>query len=394
MSFTVIIYMLFFSSTTFAENCQCPVIQCDPCQRSLRLGTETLSCGYTGKMECDKVVCENVDNYFQCLAGEAPIFVPPQNLMTRITEPLDPADKKPQPIDFNKLAEKVEIKEVAEEVFLEPKQTVVPEKTVQRKPAAVETKIKPMVFSVENVAGKTLLNKKKLKKKITLAVPFELEAKEKNQVTIKNQKSHVVINMSSRTSLKIRAEEDVVWFEMQKGDAVFKIKDAKWVHAVDMGQWRFGKKSGTFGVSRSGDLYTLLNEDEEGFLRRNELIANVQKIPAKKMIQMTTEDGIFAFRDTKSEPIKKPKYQMSPVMPSAEARSVASEKNLCASPEASFESCAWKCFGARTKDKKCGMSKNSQCVRFTCSADGLWKFPTMASGSECSADIVRVGSCQ
>ncbi|MBY0385053.1 hypothetical protein K2X05_07830 [bacterium] len=394
MSLALIINMLFFSSTIFADSCQCPVIQCDPCQRPLRLGTEMLACGYTGKMECDKVVCENVDNYFQCLAGEPAIYVPPQNLMTRITEPLDPADKKPQPIDFNKLAEKVEIKEIAQDVFLEPKPSVPKEKISVRKPASVEIKEKPIFFSVVNTAGKTLLNKKPLKKKITLAVPFELNAKEKNQVTIKNQSSHVVINMSAQTSLKIRAEEDVVWFEMQKGDAVFKIKDSQWVHAVDMGQWRFGKKSGSFGLSRTGELYTLLNEDEEGFLRRNELISNVQKIPPKKMIQMTVQDGIFAFRDTQVAKIKKPTYQMSPMMASADARSVASEKTLCAAPEASFESCAWKCFGARAKDKKCGQSKNSQCVRFTCSADGLWKLPTMASGSECSADVVRVGSCQ
>lgn len=388
--------MLFFSSLGIADNCQCPVIQCDPCQRPLRLGTEMLACGYTGKMECDKVVCENVDNYFQCLAGEPAVYIPPQNLMTRITEPVDPADKKPQPIDFNKLAEKVEIKEVAQDVFLEPKPESQPvsEKISVRKPAAVEEKIQAVMFTVENTAGKTFVNKKQLKKKITLSVPFEIIAKEKNQITIKNPNSHVVVNMSAQTSLKIRAEEDVVWFEVQKGDAVFKMKDSRWVHAVDMGQWRFGKRSGSFGLSRSGELYTLLNEDGEGFLRRNELIANVQKIPAKKMIQMTVQDGIFAFKDTRQESVKKPSYQMLPVMSTAEARSVASENNLCSAPEANFESCAWKCFGAGSKDKKCGLSKNSRCVRFTCSADGLWKLPTIASGSECSADVVRVGSCQ
>ncbi len=390
----IFVFPFLFSASVFAESCQCPVVQCDPCQRPLRLGTEEISCGLLGKMECDKVVCENVDNFFQCLAGEPALFTPPQNPQTRITEPKDPAENKAQPIDFQKLSSTVKVEVVNDQVFMEPQEAPVVEKAVSRSLASVDKKPEPFRFEIEKVVGAVQVNKKTFKKSMKVVSSFELVASQKSEVILRGTLGQVKLKLSPHSHLKIRGDDDVLWVDLVKGDVVYSIQEAKVLTAVDLGGWRFGKRLGSFGLSRTATLITLLNEEREGFLRRNELIASAQKIEPRKVMQFSLEEGVVAVRDVEISGKSRPVYKMgSPLMPVADARSLASEK-LCAGPEASFESCAWKCFGAGGKDKKCGAHKNSQCVRFTCSADGQWKLPTMATSTECSVDVVRVGSCQ
>lgn len=387
-------FLFLFSSSLFAESCQCPVVQCDPCQRPLRLGTEELSCGLMGKMECDKIVCENVDNFFQCLAGEPALYIPPQNPMTRITEPVDPAEKRPQPIDFQKLSQSVQVEVVNDQVLMEPVEKVKSEKQISRQLASVEKKPEPFRFEIEKKSGSLQVNQKSFKKSVQAVSSFELTSKDKSEVLIRGKWGRVSLKLSPQSAVKIRGDEDVLWVDLHKGDMIFAIQEAKVLTAVDLGEWRFGKRTGSFGLSRSRDLVTLLNEEQDGFLRRNELIAIAQKIVPQKMLQFSVLDGVVAVRDkVVVRPAPRVYKMTSPLMSVAEARSPSSE-NLCLGPEAHFESCAWKCFGAGVKDKKCGVQKNSQCVRFTCAADGQWKLPTMAVSSECSVDVVRVGDCQ
>lgn len=389
-------FLHLFSSVASAESCQCPVVQCEPCQRPLRLGVEELTCGVASKINCNKVVCENVDNFFQCLAGEPAIYVPPHDPLAKITEPRDPAEKIPQPIDFDRLSSKVKIDVLGNEVMMEPKEEPKISQRPTRGLASEESFVAPIYkFEVQTISGTVLVNKKKFKKKMWIHAPFFIAAMEKSEVIVKSAQSEFRLKMTSKTDVGLRAEDGVLWLDLQKGDAFLHIQKSQLALAMDLGSWRFGKRAGSFGISRSKGLFTIMNEDSSGFLRRNELIAKAQIIEPKKVVQVDLEDGVLALRDTKIENKVRPVYQLSsPLMASAEARTPASSDNLCAAPEAGFESCAWKCFGAGPKDKKCGLKKNSQCVRFTCSADGLWKLPTLATSTECSSEIIRVGTCK
>lgn len=395
----VIPFVLLFSSAAFAESCECPTVQCEPCQRPLRLGFEELSCGMVSKISCSKIVCENVDNFFQCLAGEAPVYIPASDPLTKITEPRDPAEKIPQPINFDTLSAKVKVDVIGNEVMMEPKDEpkVNPKdkKNFQRNLASVDSEtITVHKFEVQTVSGTVLVNQTKFKKSMGIKTPFELSSQEKSDVVIQGAQNQLRLKMTGKTKLRIRSEEDVLWVDLEQGDAFFQIQKSQMVLAMDLGAWRFGKKVGSFGISRSKGVFTIMNDESSGFLRRNELIAKAQIIEPKKVVQVDLQEGILALRDSQSENKSRPEYQLSsPLISRAEARTPASD-TLCAAPEAAFETCAWKCFGAGPKDTKCGLKKNSQCVRFTCSADGLWKLPTMATSTECSSSIIRVGTCQ
>jgi hypothetical protein len=259
--------------------------------------------------------------------------------------------------------------------------------------ASVEP-VKEASFYLENIAGAFFLNKQKVKKNVKTKSPFSVSAPQDVEMMIHAPQSRWVLKLTKGSQISFRYEDDVLWADIKKGHAFFNIKESQQVHALELGEWRFGKRSGSFGVSRVGESVTVLNEEVEGFLRKNELIAKVEKIEPQRSLQFSDSDGLVAARDHKKEAPVQKKYQMPQVlMPEAQARSLAAEE-FCQAPQGAYESCAWKCFGAGAKESKCGLSKKSQCVRFTCSADKQWKLPTPVTGSECSVDIIRVGACR
>ncbi|MBY0452879.1 MAG: hypothetical protein K2P92_07580 [Bdellovibrionaceae bacterium] len=363
------------------------------------LGVEDVKCGATGKGVCNKYICENVDNFFQCLAGEKPVYISPRDFTSRLTEPRDPAEQKPEAIDFSKFSENAEVNLQKEVVASEVKKSVVPKVKVEpvRTLASLMPEPVPISFQVTSHFGKTEINNKKLKKPVVVRSLFIVKAREKSEITVAGAKSHFTVKMTAGSEWSARTDDDVLWLNVKKGDIVVSLGKTELVHAVDVGLWRLAKRQGVFGVSVQQNLYTLLNDEGPGYLRRNELISTAQLIEPKKLIQISTDEGILAVKDIQPAPAAKTRFEMPNNGPSTH-RGVASANNvsqdLCASPAASFESCAWKCFGVGTKDKKCGQAKNSHCIRFTCSADGLWKLPTTATPTECAADTVRVGVCQ
>lgn len=396
--------LLLFSTAAFAESCLCPQVQCEPCQRLILLGVEDVKCGATGKGSCNKYICENVDNFFQCLAGENPVHATPKDFMSRLTEPQDPAEKKPQAIDFTKFSQNAEVNLQKEDVTPEVKKSVVPKVKVEpvRTLASLMPKPEVTTFQVASTFGKVEINNKKLKKPAPVQSFFSVKAKDKSEISVAGAKSHFTVKMTAGSEWSARTDDDVLWLSVKKGDIVVSLKKTELVHAVDAGLWRMAKREGVFGVSVQQNIYTILNDEGPGYLRRNELISTAQLIEPKKLIQLSADEGILAVKDTQQPPQAKTRFEM-PQNGQSSHRGVASaekvsddkaSQELCALPAGAFESCAWKCFGVGAKDKKCGQAKNSQCIRFTCSADGLWKLPTTATPTECAADTVRVGVCQ
>ncbi len=391
--------LLLFSTSAFAESCLCPQVQCEPCQRLILLGVEDVKCGATGKGSCNKYICENVDNFFQCLAGESPVHASPKDFMSRLTEPQDPAEKPPQAIDFKKLSETAEINLQNEEVAPAVKKLVLPK--VKEEPvrtlASMLPKPQPITFQVTSVYGKVEINLKNLKKPVPVQSSFSVKARDKSEISIAGAKSQFTVKMTAGSEWSARTDDDVLWLDLKKGDIVVSLGKTELVHAVDAGLWRLAKREGVFGVSVQQNIYSILNDEGPGYLRRNELISTAQFIEPKRLIQLSTDEGILAVKDTQQAPTAKNRFEM-PINRQSNIRGVASteksSQELCALPAGIFESCAWKCFGVGAKDKKCGQAKNSQCIRFTCSADGLWKLPTTATPTECAADTVRVGVCQ
>ncbi len=390
-------FVLLFSSSGLAENCLCPQVQCDPCQRVVLLGVEELACSAGAKSTCDKYVCENVDNFFQCLAGEKPVYASPQDVISRLTEPRDPAEEKPETIDFRKFAEKENI-DVQEEPVTVPstKPSVVKMEPV-RSLASYLPPPEKVDFEVTVRFGKVEINQKKISKPVRVKSSFVVKAREKSEIVIRGLKSHFTVKMSAGSQWSANTSEDVLWLKPLQGEMVVSIKNTDLVHAVDTGLWRLAKRQGVFGVSVQKNVFTLLNDEGAAYLRRNELISSVQTIEPQKIIQLSTEEGILAMKDAKAPEVFKEKFKMPNHLRTSQ-RGIASgepiSQELCSTPAGTFESCAWKCFGSGAKDKKCGQAKNSQCIRFTCSADGLWKLPTSATPSECVVDTVRVGVCQ
>ena len=394
-----VILLLLFSTSAFAESCLCPQVQCEPCQRLILLGVEDVKCGATGKGSCNKYICENVDNFFQCLAGESPVHASPKDFMSRLTEPQDPAEKKPEAIDFNKMSQAAEINLQNEEVaptVKKPALLKIKEEPV-RTLASMLPKPQPISFQVTSVYGKVEINRKNLKKPVPVQAAFSVKARDKSEISIAGSKSQFTVKMTAGSEWSARTDDDVLWLDLKKGDIVVSLSKTELVHAVDAGLWRLAKREGVFGVSVQQNIYSILNDEGPGYLRRNELISTAQLIEPKRLIQLSTDDGILAVKDTQQAPAAKKRFEM-PINRQSNLRGVAStEKSsevLCALPAGIFESCAWKCFGIGANDKKCGQAKNSQCIRFTCSADGLWKLPTTATPTECAADTVRVGVCQ
>ncbi len=394
-------FVLVFSTPALADNCACPPVQCEPCQRPVQFGIEEVRCGSGEKGFCNKFVCENVDNFFQCLAGEKPIHAAPQDLMSRMTDPRDPIEKKPETIDFQKFTENMEIlaekeKPTAEEekptTLPIPMPTPIPKEDSVRTLASLLPRPQPVHFQVKSAFGKVEINRKRLHKPISVPSAFSVKAVEKSEIVVQGLKSHFTVKMNADSEWSAHVDDDVLWLTVKNGDIVVSLRKTELVHAVDMGLWRLAKREGVFGVSLQRDVYTLLNEEGFAYLRRNELISSAQPIGPKKLIQLSADEGILAVKDIQQNPTKKTKFEMPRNLRSTQ-REIASQ-DLCSLPAANFESCAWKCFGTGVKDKKCGQAKSSQCIRFTCSADGLWKLPTTATPTECAADTVRVGVCQ
>ncbi len=389
---------VFLASTLVrAEDCTCPVLQCEPCQKKLVLGTHIKECRQSPAVVCQKVVCENVDNFFQCIAGAPPLYIPPQDPSLRYTEPryTPPAAKE---IDFTKLAVKPagddakKIEDISPAVESE-KST---EKVEQRALASVSESqpVAPEKMSVQikNLKGALQVNGKPLKTSSLITLPLEIRATQASQLSLFFGKDHVKIKLTSQTRFKLLFDEGVVMIQKLVGEAQFEVAQSRDLFVVDIGSWRWGKKSGEFKIKTSPLGVVIENTLAEAYLRRETVISPAELIPSGRVLQFT--DGVDLYSSTEITNPEKQTYTLVGAAINAKQKRQPAADSFCQAPAAQFEQCAWKCFGSQPNDKGCSSKKSPvQCVRFTCSADGQWKLPTLVSEGECSGSQIHVGLC-
>jgi hypothetical protein len=390
-----------FLATTFAraEDCSCPVVQCEPCQKRLVLGSQIKECAKSPAVVCQKIVCENVDNYFQCIAGAPPLYIPPVDPATRYTGPRYTPDSQPPEIDFTKLADvpgdKPAVKPAPAPQFDEAEKPV-----SVRQPASVETA--PAVAAdwmlvLSKLNGEVFHGKKHLGKNGSFRSAVTLQARKKSEVAARFGKDVVHLNMEKGSTLELTVQDEVMMVRQVTGDVQFKIEKSHDLFVADLGGWRFGKKSGSFKISRDGSSTFVSNQTDEAYLRRETLISHADVI--KGVVTYKFDDGADLYSVVPSQGETKANYSLNDGSSIGAPRDVASStaassEAFCNAPEGQYEQCAWKCFGAAAEAKNCANpSTAAKCVRFTCAADGQWKLPTVVSEGECSLDRIHVGIC-
>lgn len=400
----LLVCIIIFLGTTIAraEDCACPVVQCEPCQRKLILGTQIKECSKPPAVVCQKIVCENVDNFFQCIAGAPPLYIPPVDPATRYTEPrFTPGPDAEPKVNFTKLAEVFEKAPDAESAgeSVEVVKARGPA-SAQAKPieGIVEAAEKPWMLMLSRKGGEVWHGKKQLRKNSSFRSAVELVAKKKSQVSIRYSRDVMRMEMSKGAKLKFTVQDGVLLAQDISGDVQFTIENSQELFVVDIGDWRFGKKSGAFKVSHTGNVTTVDNNQGEGHLRRETLISQSDKIKEGETLKFQAGSDLYSSVPSQNES-NKTNYVLQEAEPGEDSALESTERvpaaeAFCGAPVGQYEQCAWKCFGAGENAKSCASpAAASKCVRFTCSADGQWKLPTIVSDGECSVSKIHVGIC-
>jgi len=364
---------LSLTALAFADDCSCPVVQCEPCQHKIILGAQMKECKNTPAVVCQKVVCENVENYFHCLANAPDLYIPPQDPSRRYTEPrYSPLVEKPAaPARFE---------------FKAPVAPVAP-----RLPASVTAPVKPVSTDiiVSRLKGEVFEGRKALHKTKSYKSKVLLSAKKNAQVKVEYAGDEVWVDLQPGEPVDFSIEEGVLVLRQAAGELRGDVKKSSDLVVVDLGEWRFGKRSGEFDVLSSGAGVRIGNFSGEGMLRKKAVISASTKIPANTTVQFTGTE-LYTLAPFQTE------TAMTYVLNEAsgdDSRAPAAD-SFCQAPAGQYEQCAWKCFGAAKDAKACaGDAAQTHCVRFTCAADGQWKLPTVVSGGECSVDKVQVSLC-
>lgn len=411
MAFLFAFMQFVFTSISAAQECSCPVVQCDPCQRRIVIDTQKIMCTAEKSVVCENVVCENVDNYFQCLQGASAQFVPPENPQDRMTDPRMPTLSTPeQPIAFPDLdlQDFKHFNHIESTISPEEKPGVVrglasQHKTSAVKPAKVqqepeypwlkeksEAKI-PFVFhGLYNAAfdGQKI---KPIKKHTLNRASTVLTAYQKQVFTFELGKTRAQMVLAKNSELRISQEDDHVIIHPIKGQMWVRQIAAENMMVFDVGEWRIGKMNGDMRWSFKNSDTVFYNAKGSALLRRDQLIAKSEPIEAGIELIVSAEYGIVhADHDV---PPKDKEFKLREGVKSTRmlaSSPMASEG--CAQPKGEAQQCAWKCFGG--KGKACENSQTTQCVRFTCSLGGEWKLPTRVPGKECRGQSVVVNSCQ
>lgn len=424
---TVLIFIVFlWSSISSAQECSCPVIKCEPCQRRLVIDSQKIQCTAEKSVLCENVVCENVDNYFQCIAGAPGRYLPTENLQERFTEPrlppmATPLAEAPQIVKpvvpeldfqhFNQIETKVFLEEkpgvgirrniASQEVIANKKsKDLIKKDLLNAEPSTVPSSLVvtevPFVMSglkSARINGKKITKTKKYIHKDTIAV---VSTKQKEFFKIIFGETQAQLEMNSGSEIRFEKEGAHLVLYPQIGDFVIKEIFAKEMIVFDAGEWRVGKSTGQLRWTTKQTDVVIKNEKEHAFLRRDQLIAKSESIDPGMELVISSDFGIvYAEQDT---PQTRQKWNLKTAFSGKKNQrllaSSALAMNGCTEPKGEVQQCAWKCFGAKNKSKQCTNSEVTQCVRFTCSIGGEWKLPTRVPSNECQAHSVVVDSCQ
>lgn len=376
---------------TAAEACACPTIQCEPCQVRLPLGEEKKQCDSQREISCQKFVCENVDNFFQCLAGSPPLYIE-REPSQRYTEPRYDANATPQPIPMTDW-------QYGPEQFIEEESRQAPpsKPASLRAPASVmvdlpKASFEPSALWLEVKKGHGTVQGKALKKKTRLLKSLQVKSKSGGEFNVKSDREVLRLKLSPGAEFLLVHEDDSVLIHMQKGSLSATVLKADPLFVLNVDEWRVAKQSGEIKVQVAGTAMSIDNISGELYVRQKEIIAKTERYPVGS--RLTFHQGLpYTIEAIGSTPAQK--FVMSPSKSKNIEARVPAGDNFCSSPAGQFEQCAWKCFGAGKDSKNCFNPKTpATCVRFTCSADAHWKLPTFVSNSSCERDTVRIGTCR
>lgn len=402
--------MLIFSPLGHAQECSCPIVQCDPCQRRMVIDSQKVQCTLEKNIVCENVVCENVDNYFQCLAGAQSLHIPAEDAISRMSTP-QYKEAVTAPIElpglefqhFNTVEATISPDERpgtlprfrgpansrkdVEPVNLEKEE---PWDHLKEKP---QGQSEPLVF--KGLFSAMIDGKKIRMAKLHTLTKTEsvISAKHKQSATFQYGKISGRMELAPHTELRIVKDEDHLVIHPISGRVTVKNIQAPQMLILDAGEWRIGKIDGEMRWSLNNKDAMVENIKGAAWLRRDQLIAKSEQIPEGMELVISEDYGIV--HADKETLLRKPVYQLQEKVQLPKQRRVLASTAIasegCAQPQAEVQQCAWKCFGA--KGKSCVNSDTTQCVRFTCSMGGEWKLPTRVSGKECKANSIEVHHC-
>lgn len=425
MRFFIVLMCILSTHTVQAifDDCQCPVVTCEPCQVQIVLGREAKSCGVGRTIQCEKSVCENVDNYFQCVAGEPAVFVPAKNQTSHITEPQYSNIERVSPnkkneINFDKINATQDWEDESAPMqaasALASQSYIFAPRTEESTHNSLDLDHLRSIASVPvasgelkvlHLAGKMVSSQKqRVSKNQVLKWGQFISAEQDSGMTVEwadgTHKGVFDLKLKKKTQLHFQKEDGFVVLTLMQGRLEFVSQKMQVVRPLlfDLGEWRFGKREGVVVWQRNEKSQVVTNAKESLWLRKNDLMARATEITPGNTFDIDPQGFITHFKfDQPSEMTPSvERYQLSVPVKSLSRRGLASQANSvgCQSPAAEYEQCAWKCFGTKNS-KTCDTSqKQTRCVRFTCDASGEWKLPTFSAGSLCDATETRVGYCQ
>lgn len=402
---STVLSLLLLTVAQAQDSCSCPVIECDPCQTKLLLEEEEKACESGQNIVCPKMVCENVDNYFQCLNGEAASYVPPQDLENQLTTPRDLKSVAEERARQNEKQVKSIYGYTAEEApDIEVRELTLsgeaePQLKSKRSIASVDL-VAPQVdktFKVKNFVGnKRTASAKKIRYSKSLPLKQRLNFKAKDRFEIQDGQARAFFEFTHSSNIQFRVQQETLVVFLESGGVDVRLT-GKWGHPLvfDLNQWRAGKGKGKISLFwHQGNLH-VKNKVDILWLRKDELISKAQKLEEGLSFQVSNGQDLIAFsKQTKTQSMKLPTTLVEVSKQDNDVRQPANANSICSAPQGEYQQCAWKCFGNGNKDKKCRAEKESiNCVRFTCTIDGFWKLPTLSPGSHCPAQGARVGRC-
>lgn len=388
------------------------------------MDSQKKQCTEDKSVMCQNVVCENVDNYFQCVAGANPLYLPPeQDIEERLTVPnfpiiADPKNNGPEQ-EFKHFNHAIEEKVSPDEV---------PGKALRRGLATVNgdtknqtstsvssmmgaVKSNPVVPSgeqdqemalmIKGIKSGLMLDNKKVsgRKKTVKENEVILQSLANQTVDIEYGKTKARLYVPKQSSLKMKKEWGYLVLYPQTGSFSIVSISASEMLVIDVGDWRFGKISGGVQVSLKDEDVRVHNTSGAIYVRRDQLLAPSQTIKVPMEFIVSKQYGItYAAKDSPRQPEVEFLFEKPTSGPLAKTgeRTLASSGPSsplegCVYPSGQANQCAWKCFGG--KGRNCENSETTQCMRFTCSVGGQWKLPTRVSGKECNSQEVKVDSC-
>ncbi len=425
------------------KDCSCPKVTCGPCQKKVTIGKEVKFCDWGDINVCRKVVCENVNFYFGCLSNYNKERAPEGEAKGDLELVYDLGEKDQETVNGKREpASKVALKKGTGAVVLQAQGKIEVGNDSRVLPGENYSEV--VIGEVAGFdSGLQILHRGRIhpvQKGQKLYVDDEIVNKQKKNknLDITFKSGRVKLNLFAKSKLVVQDPNSIAGrfqpflylvhggltfdvtmkqgsFDLLAGQILTRAASGKHQVGYEMGQQGLQVKVESFAESidviraqdlsgkiiqvKAGNFVTWMSEtskalfsmDEKQALASEGFITPVFQMPEARRQKLglvpTKKTSLFA--DWSSEP---PSLERS-------ERGLASVStgDLCQSPSAGFQQCAWSCEGNGKGAKGCMAEKESvHCVRRVCNAAGQWGNPTAFATSYkdlCPSDGVRVGDC-